>query len=76
MVIRELNICLSIHHFTYSRGSAVGIATGYWLDDRWSELEYRWSQEFLLLHVVQGIYPASYQKRTAVFSPRRKEAGA
>jgi hypothetical protein len=31
----------------------VGIATGYGLDDRGSEFESRWGQEFSLLHVVQ-----------------------
>jgi hypothetical protein len=50
-----------------SPDSAVGIATGYELDDRRSEFESRYGQEFSLLHVVQtgsGAHPASYPMGT------------
>jgi hypothetical protein len=46
-----------------SRDSAVRIATGYGPDDRGSEFESWWGQEFSLLHVIQtgsGVHPTSY----------------
>jgi hypothetical protein len=49
--------------YDWSRDSVVGIATGYGLDDRGSEFEYRSGQEFSVLHVVQtvsGVHPTSY----------------
>jgi hypothetical protein len=50
-----------------SRDSAVGIATSYGLDDRGSEFESPWGQEFSLLYVVQtgcGVHPTSYPMDT------------
>jgi hypothetical protein len=50
-----------------SEVSAVGIPTGYGLDERGSEFESRYGQEFSLLHVVQtgyGVHPASYPMGT------------
>jgi hypothetical protein len=55
-----------------SRDSIVGMATGYGLDDQGVEFEYRWSQEFSLLHVVQtgsGVHPTSYPMTTGVSFP-------
>jgi hypothetical protein len=49
------------------RGSVVGKATGYGLDDQRSEFESQWEQEFSLLHVVQngsGVHPTSYPMDT------------
>jgi hypothetical protein len=49
--------------FWESRDSAVGIQTGYGLDDRGVGVESRKCQGFSLLHVVQassGAHPASY----------------
>jgi hypothetical protein len=43
------------------RGIAVGIATGYGLEDRGSELESRWGNEFSLLRIGQtgsGVHPS------------------
>jgi hypothetical protein len=51
----------------------VGIATGYGLD------EFRWGQEFSLLHVVQTGYeahPASYLMGNGGFFPGGTAAGA
>jgi hypothetical protein len=56
--------------------SAVGIATGYSLDDWGVGVESRWGQEFSLRHVVQtncGAHPASYPMGTGV-KRRRSEA--
>jgi hypothetical protein len=50
-----------------SRDSVVGIATSYGLDDRESEFESRWGQEFLLLQIVQTgseVHPTSYPMGT------------
>jgi hypothetical protein len=43
-------------------GSAVGIATGYGLDDKESEFVYCWGQEFSVLHfqTSSGVHPPSY----------------
>jgi hypothetical protein len=46
-----------------NRESAVGIVTGYGLDERGVEFQSRWGQDFLLLLVVQtgsGAHPESY----------------
>jgi hypothetical protein len=46
-----------------SQNNAVGIATGYLLDNRGSEFESRWGQELSFLHVVQTgseFHPTSY----------------
>jgi hypothetical protein len=56
-----------------SRGSAVGIATGYGFDDRVVG-----GQKFSLHHVVQtssGTYPASYPMGSVGFSPGVKRPG-
>jgi hypothetical protein len=50
-----------------SHDSAVGIATGYGLEDQRFEFESRWRREFSLLHVVQTgseANPASYPMGT------------
>jgi hypothetical protein len=50
-----------------SRGSSVGIATGYGLDDRGVGVRVPVGSEFSLLHVVQtgsGVHPASYPMGT------------
>jgi hypothetical protein len=60
-----------------SRGSAVGIATDYGLDDR--GVGVRVGSEFSLLHVVQtgsGAHPASYPMGTGGSFPGGKAAGA
>jgi hypothetical protein len=62
-----------------SRDSAVGIKTGYGLDDRGVGFEFRWGQEFSLHHVVQtgnGAHPASYPMATGGSFPGGKVAGA
>jgi hypothetical protein len=49
------------------RDSAVGIVTGYGLDDQRSEFEIWYAQEYSILHVVQkgsGAHPASYPMGT------------
>jgi hypothetical protein len=52
------------HYFSLmSQDSVVSIATGYGLDDQGVEFEFRWGQNFFLLHFVQtalGAHPASY----------------
>jgi hypothetical protein len=58
-------ITLCIYHLwlVQSRDSAVGIATGYGLDDRGVGVRVQEGQEFSLLHVVQtgsGVHPTSY----------------
>jgi hypothetical protein len=40
-----------------SRGSAVGTATGYWLEYEGSEFDFRYGQEFTHLHIVQALGP-------------------
>jgi hypothetical protein len=57
--------------------STLGIATGYWLDDR--GVGFRWGQEFSLLHVVQtgsGVHPTSCPMGTGGSFPGGKAAGA
>jgi hypothetical protein len=56
-----------------SRDSVVGVATGYWLDDRGVGIRVPLGQEFSLLHVVQtgsGTHPASYPLGTGGFAER------
>jgi hypothetical protein len=57
--------------------SAVGIVTGYGLDDRGSEFESRWGQEFSLLHVQTGsqVHPTSYPMGTGILSPPPRGGG-
>jgi hypothetical protein len=62
-----------------SRGSAVGIATAYGLDDREVRVRVPVGSEFSLLHIVQtgsGAHPASYPMGTGGSFSRSKEAGA
>jgi hypothetical protein len=59
--------------FVTSRDSVVGIGT------EGSEFEFRWGQEFSLLHVVQtgsGAHPASYPMGTGGSLSEVKAAGA
>jgi hypothetical protein len=61
------------------RDSAVGIATGYGLEDREIGVRVRRVQEFSLLHVVQtgsGAHSASYAMGTAGSFLEGKAAGA
>jgi hypothetical protein len=61
-----------------SGDSAVGIATGYGLDDRGFGVRVMVGQEFLLLHAVQNgseIHPASYPMGTGALSPGVKRQG-
>jgi hypothetical protein len=84
--VRQLNIHKkSVNHIYsgsadlhVSRDSAVGIATGYGLDDRGVEFESREGQEFSLLHVVQtgaGAPPISLSNRQRGLSPGVKRQG-
>jgi hypothetical protein len=59
-----------------SLDSAVGIMTDYGLDDKRSEFESQWGQEFSLLHVQtsSGAYLTSYPMGTGNFFPRGKVA--
>jgi hypothetical protein len=45
---------VAVYCENHMKHGAVGIATGYGLDDRGVEFESRWGQEFSLLRVVQG----------------------
>jgi hypothetical protein len=66
-------------YISLSRASAVGIATGYGLDNRRLEFESRYGQEFSLLQVVQtgsGIHQTSYKMGTGGSFPGGKAAGA
>jgi hypothetical protein len=71
-------LCRSVNEFKNgyiprrSLDSAVGIATGYGLDDRGVGIRIPVGQEFSFLHVVQtgsGVYPASYTMDAGGFSP-------
>jgi hypothetical protein len=65
--------------FTAFTDRAVGIATGYGLEDQGSEFESRWVQEFSLLQVVQtdsGANVTSYPMGTRGSFPGGKAAGA
>jgi hypothetical protein len=65
--------------YTVSRGSAVGIATAYGLDDRGVRVQVPVGSEFSLLHIVQigsGAHPASYPMGTGGPFPRGNVAGA
>jgi hypothetical protein len=58
-----LQILLHYICFSRSRDSVVGIATSYGWKTKSSEFEFRYGQEFSLLHVVQtgcGFHPTSY----------------
>jgi hypothetical protein len=62
-----------------SRDSAVGIATGYGLDDRGVGVRDQLGQNFYLLHAVQtgsGVHPASYPVGTGGSFFGSKAAGA
>jgi hypothetical protein len=62
-----------------SRDSVVGIATSYGLDDKGSEFESRWGQEFSLLQIIQTgseVPPTSYPMGTGGSFPGGKAAGA
>jgi hypothetical protein len=76
----------SIQHFNFcvllsqrgSRDSAVGIATGYGLDDKGVAVRFLAVQDFSPLHVVQtgsGAHPASYPMGTGGYFPRVKRLG-
>jgi hypothetical protein len=72
-------VLVKLHTRKGSRGSVVGIATGYGLNDCESEFESLWCQEFLLLHVVQTgswFHPTSYPMVTVGSFPGGKVAGA
>jgi hypothetical protein len=61
------------------RGSAVGIATGYELDDRGVAVRVPVGEVFSLLHVVHtgsGSYPASYTFCTGLSFPWGKATEA
>jgi hypothetical protein len=61
-----------------SRVSSVGIATGCGFDDRGVGVQFRYGQEFALLHVVQtgcGAHPTSYPMGTGTLSPGVKRQG-
>jgi hypothetical protein len=62
-----------------SLDGSVGIATGFRLDDRRSEVGSWQSQEFSLCHVVQtgsGAHPTSYSMGTAGSFPGGRVAGS
>jgi hypothetical protein len=66
------SIVLLVHHFSKSRDSAVGIATGCGLDDKGFGVRVPVGQEFSQLHAVQtgpGAHPASYAMGTGGFLP-------
>jgi hypothetical protein len=73
-------IYISIYiHIVKSRDSAVGIATGYRLDDQGIGIRVPVGQKFSFLYVVQtgsGAHPASYRIGTGGSSPVGKVAGA
>jgi hypothetical protein len=59
--------------------SAVGIATGYGLEDRWFGVRVPVGQEFSLLHIVYtgtGVHPASYTMGTGASFFGGEVAGA
>jgi hypothetical protein len=71
--------CLAYIHFSRSRGSSVGIATGCGLDDRGVEVRVHVRQKFSFLHIVQtgsGLHPTSYPMCTRGPLPAGKAAGA
>jgi hypothetical protein len=62
-----------------SRGTSVGIATGYGVDDQGVGVRVRMGREFSILHAVQtgsGVDPASYPMDTGDSFPGGKAAGA
>jgi hypothetical protein len=62
-----------------SRGSSVGIATVYGLDDREVGVLVPVGSVFSLLHIVQtgsGAHPTSYPMGTGGYFPGGKAAGA
>jgi hypothetical protein len=61
------------------RDRVVCMETGYELEDRGSESEYWYGEEFSLLHVIQtgsGAHPASYPMSSQGAFPGDKAAGA
>jgi hypothetical protein len=61
-----------------SQDSAVGIAIGYWLDDRGVGVRVPVGSRISLLHVVQpgsGVHPTSYPMGTGGSFPGGKAAG-
>jgi hypothetical protein len=65
-------------HFYGSRDSAVGIATGYGLDNQGVGVRVPVGQKFSLLHAVQtgsGAHPASYPMGTGGSFSGAKTAG-
>jgi hypothetical protein len=66
-------------HFAVNRDNAVGIATGYGLDDRGVGVRVPVGSRISLLHVVQTgseVHPTSYPMGTGGSFPRGKAAGA
>jgi hypothetical protein len=81
-MVTKILLCESLlkHAFyiLFSRGSAVGIATGYWLDDRGFGVRVPDGNEISLLHTVQTgswAHPASYQMGIGALSPGVKGEG-
>jgi hypothetical protein len=65
-------------YISVSRGIAVGIATGYGLDDRAAGVRVLVRSEFSLLHIVQtgsGAHTASFQWVPGDLSPGVKRLG-
>jgi hypothetical protein len=61
-----------------SRGSVVGIVSGYRLDNKGSEFESKSGQKSSLLHIVQSgsvAQPASYPMGSASYFPGAKQQG-
>jgi hypothetical protein len=77
--LSDISCKLIVTGHMYDMDSAVGIATGYALDNRGSDFESQKDQEFSLLHVVQtgsGAPPTSYPMGTWGSFPKVKEARA
>jgi hypothetical protein len=76
-VVRYLILFFVANILKVSRGSVVGIATG-WMIEKW-EFEFRECQEFSLLHIVHtgsGTSPTSYRIDTVGSFPEGKAAEA
>jgi hypothetical protein len=79
IIVEHENIKRVLGTNTNSRGSAVGLATGYGLDDRGVGVRVPIGSRIFTFHIVRtgsGVHPTSYLVGTGAFFPGGKAAGA